>query len=137
VDGLMGGPILFDAVRVDGLFASVTTRGVPRQEKPYAPLAEVSKTQPVLHLEELSGTMAGFRWPDVAGGLNGPGSHLHFLTTDRKAGGDVLDLVLTRGELAIDASARFRLEPTTGPTFLHADLGHDRGDALDQAERGR
>ena len=49
----------------------------------------------------------------------------------------MLDLVLTRGELAIDASARSRLEPTTDPTFLHADLGHDRGDALDQAERGR
>ena len=69
----MGGPILFYAVRVDGLFASVTTWGVPRQGKPFAPLAEVATTQPVLHLEEVSSTLAGFRWPDVAGGLNGPG----------------------------------------------------------------
>jgi acetolactate decarboxylase len=137
VDSLMEGPNLFYAVRVDGLFASVTTRSVPRQEKPYPPLAEVAKTQPVFRLKDVSGTLAGFRFPDFARGLNVPGFHLHFLTEDRRAGGHVLDLELTRGELAIDASARFHLELPTDPTFLHADLGHDRGDALDQAERGK
>jgi acetolactate decarboxylase len=137
VDGLMEGPNLFYAVRVDGHFATVTTRSVPRQERPYPPLAEVAKTQPVFHLEEVSGTLAGFRFPDFARGLNVPGFHLHFLTADRKAGGHVLDLVLTRGELAVDTSARFHLELPTDSTFLHADLGHDRGDALDRAERGK
>jgi acetolactate decarboxylase len=137
VDGLMEGPNLFYAVRLDGRFKSVTTRSVPRQEKPYPPLAKVAKTQPVFHLQEVSGTLAGFRFPDFARGLNVPGFHLHFLTEDRRAGGHVLDLVLTRGELAIDTSARFHLELPTDPTFLHADLGQDRGDALDQAERGK
>ena len=137
VDGLMEGPNLFYAVRLDGRFASVTTRSVPRQAKPYPPLAEVAKTQPVFHLQEVIGTLAGFRFPDFARGLNVPGFHLHFLTEDRRAGGHVLDLVLTGGELAIDASARFHLELPTDPSFLHADLGHDRGDALDKAERGR
>jgi acetolactate decarboxylase len=137
VDGLMEGPNLFYAVRVDGHFASVTARSVPRQEKPYPPLAEVATTQPVFHLEDVTGTLAGFRFPDFARGLNVPGFHLHFLTEDRRAGGHVLDLVLARGELAVDASARFHLELPTDPAFLHADLGHDRGDALDRAERGK
>jgi acetolactate decarboxylase len=137
VDGLMEGPNLFYAVRLVGRFKSVTTRSVPRQEKPYPPLAEVAKTQPVFHLHEASGTLAGFRFPDFARGLNVPGFHFHFLTDDKRAGGHVLDLVLTRGELAIDASARFHLERPTDPGFLHADLGKDRGDALDQAERGK
>jgi acetolactate decarboxylase len=135
--GLMEGPNLFYAVRVDGHFASVTTRSVPRQDRPYPPLVEVAKTQPVFRLEEVSGTLAGFRLPDLVRGLNVPGFHLHFLTADRQAGGHVLDLVLTRGELAIDTSARFHLELPTDPTFLHADLGRDRGEALDQAERGK
>lgn len=137
VDGLMDGPNLFYAVRVDGHFASVTTRSVPRQGLPYPPLVEVAKTQPVFHLKDVRGTLAGFRFPDFARGLNVPGFHLHFLTADRKAGGHVLDLVLTRGELAIDSSAQFHLELPTDPTFLHADLGHDHGDALDRAERGK
>jgi acetolactate decarboxylase len=115
VDGLMEGPNLFYAVRIDGHFASVATRSVPRQEKPYPPLAEVAKTQPVFHLEDVSGTLAGFRFPDFARGLNVPGFHLHFLTEDRRAGGHVLDLVLVRGALAIDASARFHLELPTDP----------------------
>ena len=77
------------------------------QEKPYPPLAEVAKTQPVFHLEDVGGTLAGFRFPDFAHGLNVPGFHLHFLTEDRRAGGHVLNLVLERGEVAIDASASF------------------------------
>jgi acetolactate decarboxylase len=137
VDGLMEGPNLFYAVRVDGLFASVNARSVPRQEKPYPPLAEVAKTQPVFHLEDVHGTLAGFRFPDFARGLNVPGFHLHFLTEDRRAGGHVLDLELGSGDLSIDASARFHLELPTDPAFLQADLGHDRGDALDRAERGK
>ena len=47
----------------------------------------------------------------------------------------MLELGLTRGELAIDASARFHLELPTDSAFLHADLGHYRGDTLDRAER--
>jgi acetolactate decarboxylase len=137
LESLMEGPNLFYAVRVDGHFASVVTRSVPRQEKPYRPLVEVAKTQPVFHLKEVNGTLVGFRFPDFARGLNVPGFHLHFLTEDREAGGHVLELRLTNGELAIDASSRFHLELPTDPAFLHADLGQDHGDALDRAERGK
>jgi acetolactate decarboxylase len=137
LDGLTEGPNLFYAVRIDGDFTAVTVRSVPRQQKPYAPLAEVAKTQPVFHLGDVRGTLVGFRFPDFARGLNVPGFHLHFLTEDRKAGGHVLDLVLARGALAVDASARFHLELPTDPAFLHADLGHDHGAELDRAERGK
>jgi len=137
MDGLMEGPNLFYAIRVDGHFAMVKARSVPRQQKPYPPLAEVAKTQPVFRLEDVRGTLAGFRFPDFARGLNVPGFHLHFLTEDRTAGGHVLDLVLAGGELAIDASARFHLELPIDAAFLHADLAHEPGEALDQAERGK
>ena len=62
---------------------------------------------------------------------------VHFLTADREAGDHVLDLVLTRGELAVDTSAGLHLELPSDPTFLQADLGHDTGDAMDRAERGK
>ena len=39
---------------------------------------------------------------------------------------------MTRGELAIDTPAHFRLELPTDTAFLHAALGRDRGD---EAER--
>lgn len=137
MDGLVDGPNLFYAVRIDGHFVTVTTRSVPRQEKPYLPLAEVAKDQPVFHLNDVRGTLVGFRFPDYTRGLNVPGFHLHFLTEDRRAGGHVLDLELRQGDLTIDATARFHLELPTDPAFLHADLGHDQGEALDRAERGK
>jgi acetolactate decarboxylase len=137
IDSLMEGPNLFYAIRLDGHFASITTRSVPRQQKPYPPLADVAKNQPVFHIENVDGTLAGFRFPDFARGLNVPGFHLHFLSADRKAGGHVLDLTIARGELAIDASARFHLELPTDPTFLHADLAQDHSADLDKAERGK
>ncbi len=135
IDRLVDGPNLFYAVRVDGHFTSVTTRSVPRQQPPYPPLEDVAKKQTVFHLENVRGTLAGFRFPDYARGLNVPGFHLHFLTEDRRAGGHVLDLHLTQGTLAIDTTARFHLELPTDPAFLHADLGHDNSEALNRAER--
>jgi acetolactate decarboxylase len=66
-----------------------------------------------------------------------PGFHLHFLTSDRKAGGHVLDPVLTCGEPTVDASAQFHLGLPTDPSILHAVLGHDRAEDLDHAERGK
>jgi acetolactate decarboxylase len=100
-------------------------------------LVKVAETQPIFHLADVSGTLAGFRFPDFTRGLNVPGFHLQFVTDDRRAGGHVLDLKLERGELAIDATAQFHLELPTDPAFLHADLARDPGDALDRAERGK
>jgi acetolactate decarboxylase len=137
LDGLIEGPNLFYAVRVDGFFARVKTRSVPRQNKPYPPLADVAKTQPVFDLEDVKGTLAGFRFPDFARGLNVPGFHFHFLTESRASGGHVLDLVLSRGEVAIDSSAEFHLELPTAPSFLAADLGQVPGDELERAEGGK
>src|ERR687894_2174895 len=49
------------AVRVDGRFSYVKTRSVPRQRKPYPPLAEVVQHQPTFELHDVPGSLAGFR----------------------------------------------------------------------------
>jgi acetolactate decarboxylase len=95
------------------------------------------KTQPAFHLGEVSGMLADFRFPDFARALNVPRFYLDLLAADKDSGGHVLDLVLTRGGLVIDTSARCHLELLTDPSFLHAHLGHDTGDAMDRAERGK
>jgi alpha-acetolactate decarboxylase len=102
--------------QIVGRVGNDAERTAPGEAVP--PLVEVAKTQPVFHLEEVSGTLAGFRFPDFARGANVPRFHVHFKTADREAGGHVLDLVLTRDELAINPSARFHLELPTDPTFL-------------------
>ncbi len=124
----------FYAIRLDGLFKYVKTRSVPRQTKPYPPLVEVTKTQPVFEFFDVSGALVGFRFPDYAQGMNMPGYHLHFLTEDHKAGGHVLDLQLQRGKLAVEHTSNFHMELPKEGMFLNADLSQDQRETLRQAE---
>jgi acetolactate decarboxylase len=124
----------FYAVRIDGLFSYLKTRSVPRQHRPYPALVEVAKEQPVFEFYDMEGTLAGFRFPDYAAGMNVPGYHLHFITRDRTAGGHVLDLRLKQGTLSVEHTANFHMELPESGGFLEADLAKDQRDAIHQAE---
>jgi alpha-acetolactate decarboxylase len=56
IDALVPQPNLFCAFRLRGVFRIVKTRSVPAQHKPYPPLAEVTRTQPVFTLSDVRGT---------------------------------------------------------------------------------
>jgi acetolactate decarboxylase len=99
------------AIRLDGRFASVRARSVPRQEPPYRPLTEVVADQHVFELREVEGTMLGFRFPTYVEGIEVAGYHLHFISADRSRGGHVLDS-RSRG-------LRVRLDPSND---LHIEL---------------
>jgi len=136
VDGLVGESSGCCAVRVDGSFGRVKTRSVPRQRKPYPPLAEVVEDQPTFELSDVRGSLVGFRFPDRSDGLNVPGYHFHFITDDRGAGGHVLACRLTRGELSVDREADLRLE--LPPEVSLPVPGRSSGnDALNRVERDR
>src|ERR1700760_5061736 len=100
------------AVRLDGQFASVRARSVPRQTPPYRPLAEVVADQHVFELTEVEGTMVGFRFPAYVEGIEVAGYHLHFVDSERRRGGHVLGSP-SRGPLRvrIDPSDELHLEP--------------------------
>jgi acetolactate decarboxylase len=101
---------LFYAIRIDGFFTQVKVRSVPGQTPPYQPLEEVLKTQAVFELSNVEGTLAGFRFPDYAGGINEPGYHLHFITREHKKGGHVCELRLKKGEVAVEHTSNFYME---------------------------
>jgi acetolactate decarboxylase len=79
------------AVRLDGRFATVRARSVPRQTPPYRSLAEVVADQHVFELTEVEGSMVGFRFPAYVEGIEVAGYHLHFVDKERRRGGHVLD----------------------------------------------
>jgi acetolactate decarboxylase len=114
------------AIRVDGRFAELHVRSVPRQAPPYRPLAEVIGQQHVCVLGEVSGTMMGFCFPDALDGIEMVGAHLHFLSDDRTRGGHVLSYTLLEATAQLD-----------GATGLHVELpaavaAPEHGAALDQ-----
>jgi acetolactate decarboxylase len=79
------------AIRIQGTFPSLTLRSVPKQAEPYPPLSDVvNRQQQVFELQNVRGTLVGFRMPQYLKSVNAVGYHFHFLTHDRKAGGHVL-----------------------------------------------
>jgi acetolactate decarboxylase len=67
--------------------ASMKTRSVPAQKRPYAPLKEVTANQPEFNMNNIFGIIVGFRCPPDVDGINVPGYHLHFISRDRNQGG--------------------------------------------------
>ncbi len=98
------------AVRVTGRFKSVTIRSLPRQTPPYAPLEEVLKTgEQVRTLENIDGTMVGFRMPEIIGNVAPPAFHLHFISADARVGGHVLDFEIAAGRIELDDTPAFHI----------------------------
>ncbi len=112
------------------------TRSVPGQEKPYPPLAKVTKHQPVFEFEDVEGTIAGFRCPPYVERINVPEYHLHFLTKSKDAGGHVLDFEIHDATVSIDDTSRLRMIlPSEGSDFYELDLAQEREGELEEAER--
>jgi acetolactate decarboxylase len=114
------------AIRIDGRFAEVHVRSVPRQRPPYRPLAEVVAEQRVSVLRDVSGTMMGFRFPDALDGIEMVGAHLHFIDGDRKRGGHVLSYTLLDATARLDDATRLHVE------LPGAVVAPPHGTALDQ-----
>ncbi len=108
---------LIYAVRADATFPEMVVRAIPRQEKPYPPLTEAATHQVVTRLENTSGTIVGFYLPAFMKGVNMPGYHLHYISSDRKSGGHILDFTPpdTPVMVIIDQTPDFSMSaPTTG-----------------------
>lgn len=110
------------AIMIEGEFDYVKTRSVPKQKKPYPPLAQVAKTQPTFEFKKVRGTMIGYRLPEYLKGVNVAGYHLHFITADRKAGGHVLDFTIRNVIVKSDTCYNLDLHLPKQKEFSQANL---------------
>jgi acetolactate decarboxylase len=125
----------FLAVEISGKFKHIKVRSVPAQHKPYPPLAEVTKTQPVFEMNDITGTIFGFRTPPFVKGINVPGCHFHFISSDFKQGGHVLDFELNSGNCKIDRCSEFLLILPKDDLLKNIDLSKDKTEELQKAEK--
>lgn len=136
LDERIENPHLFYGIRIDGRFAYMHTRSVPAQEKPYPPLAQVTKNQPEFKMTDISGTIVGFRCPSYVKGINVPGFHLHFISDDRTRGGHILGFEISRATAQIDTCSKFLLiMPEDNADIAGLDLEQDRSRELEEVEK--
>lgn len=127
---------MFYAIRIDGEFEYVKTRSVPKQQKPYPPLAAVTPSQAVFEKTgPVKGTLIGFWSPDFAQGLNVSGFHLHFMSDDRKFGGHLLDCRIKKAVASIDDTHEFYMMLPVSADFQNANLAKDWHDDIAKVEK--
>jgi acetolactate decarboxylase len=124
------------AIRLDGRFELVRARSVPAQSLPYRPLAEVVADQHVFELEDVAGTMLGFRFPAYAEGIEVGGYHLHFISDDRARGGHVLDSRTDGLRARLDPSNDLHVELPPRIELAAPDLAAATHAAIERAEGG-
>ncbi len=112
----------FFAIRVDGAFAMMHVRCPRKASKPYPSLLELTKSQVEVTLTDVTGSIVGFKSPQEAQGTTVAGYHLHFITTDRTAGGHVLGFTLRNGVLLIDHESGLFVDRPEGATLDHSHL---------------
>jgi acetolactate decarboxylase len=124
------------AIRLDGKFELVRARSVPRQQPPYRPLTEVVAEQHVFELEDVTGTMLGFRFPAYVEGIEVSGYHLHFVSGDRSRGGHALgSRSAGRLRVRLDLSSELHVELPPGIELADPRLAADTHAAVERVER--
>lgn len=108
-------PTRYYAARVDGTFATVRTRSVPAQKKPWPPLAEAVKHQTEFPMENVRGTIIGLYAPTGVSRLAPTGWHFHFISADRTKGGHLLAVTVKEATARADGvetmTVRFPTQP--------------------------
>lgn len=134
LDSLIPSTNIFYAVRIEGLFNEIRTRSVPKQDN-YRPFVDVAKDQAVFNFQEIEGTLAGFYTPAFMASLNVPGWHLHFLSSDMKHGGHLLECRPRNISVGVQFLPTLELALPIGLDYLTCDFVRDTERDLNKAEK--
>ena len=135
LDNMLPTKNIFYAFKIEGTFKYVKTRSVPGQNKPYLPLVDIVKDQPIFEFHDVKGTLVGSWFPGYMNGINVPGYHFHFITEDKKAGGHLLECQTENVEIGIDYTSNSYLSLPEDDDFYNAELSKENRDALEKVEK--
>lgn len=129
------GKNLIYAVKITGVFDHITTRSVPKQQKPYQPLADVVQKQSIFEFDNAAGDIVGFYCPVFMQKINAPGFHFHFLSKDKKTGGHLLDVQAKHLTIALDLTDKVILKLPTSKAAHEVNYNKDASEALNKVEK--
>lgn len=125
-------------VRIDGAFEKVSARSESPLKSQHISLKKIlSGTQKEFFFENVSGSMVCIYYPDYMNGINAPGWHLHFISSDHKLGGHVFDLVLKRGTAVMDKLSEIEIQLPKSPAFDTYSLADNAGADIKAVEQGK
>ena len=137
LDGLLTNANGLYAIRVGGQFRRVRTRAFPPvRQKPYPALTTMMDRQRFFAYETVTGDLVGYRLPTYLQGVNIPGYHFHFLSTDRTLGGHVLDFVAGSVTIQLQQLDGYTVDIPQTMGYRQIDLSRNRQADVKQVESG-
>lgn len=125
----------FYMIKIPGDFNEILVRSERGTQEPYPTLVEALKTQKEISPQNISGTIVGLYCPDSMSSLNSTGWHFHFISSDKKLGGHVLDLNLKSGEALFDKTDKFEMGLPTKKNFHELNFKRDLKEDIRKAEQ--
>ncbi len=125
------------AIHIKGRFKSVKTRAFPPVEKPYLPLAALLNKQHFFEHNNVEGDLVGFRIPAFMEGAHISGYHFHFLSMDKTAGGQLIDLLAEDITVEIDTLTSYTMDLPQTADFNSFDFKKDRKEEIKSVENGK
>ena len=126
----------FYMAKLEGDFNYVQFRSEYEQEEPYKPLADVMLTDQVVFEEKnISGTLVALYCPDYMDGINTPGWHFHFISSDKTKGGHVLEVDFSELSAVIDKTENFKMTLPEEEFFKDTSMTPDLEDAIESVEK--
>jgi acetolactate decarboxylase len=95
---------------------------------------EAAHAQSEFSFTDLDGTLVGLWSPGFSSAFSVAGYHFHFLSSDRRHGGHLLDVEADALALQVEALTQFHLVLPETAAFLKADLSKNTADELAYAE---
>lgn len=124
-------------VRIDGAFERVCARSESGQLTHHVTLKDMLQDkQKDFFFDETQGTLICVYYPDYMDGINAPGWHLHYISSDKTCGGHVFDVKLRRGQVRLDKISHIEIQIPLSPAFDTYSLKNASQDEIRQVEQG-
>lgn len=125
------------ALKISGTFNYVKTRAFPPvKEEPFPILSTILDRQQFFEHQNTTGTFIGYHLPEYLNGIQASDFHLHFLSTDKKQGGHILDFKGQNLKIEIAELKSFELEVPTDKDFQNFQFQTRENEALKRVEQG-
>jgi alpha-acetolactate decarboxylase len=99
------------AFKIKADFKTFKCGSADKQEKPYSKtLSDAIVDRPTFNMENISGTMVGFWYPEYTGKINVAGFHLHFISDDKKQAGHVMEFQASNIQIFVDLCDGYEID---------------------------
>lgn len=126
------------AVRINGEFSRVDARSESGTKAHHVTLKDaLNVTQKAFIFENIKGSLVCVYYPDYMDGINASGWHMHFLSEDKRKGGHVFDISMTKGNASFCKITSLEIRIPDSPAFDTYALKGASKEEIQSVEQGK